>query len=249
MRRLKRRDGNEMISYRLTAQTGDVRGAVSFPIAELRPTLQPLYTVPIPHGDAGSDGSFRHQLALITEFQGDAGRLLSEGEYNDTLTGLVVSIHEGTDCGLLLWGPPADSLGAAANFTSALRVPGSCNFSTVVNINFGTVTDLLTLPQANGSVRIICTPSAGAITLTANGGTHVNFFFHRNMQILAPPPGVNNFISYDLFKPDGTLFYTTDSISLAGSATVVIAGKVLGNGGAFPRAGDYTDSVILTLTY
>lgn len=124
-RLLRRRGGNETIEYRVTAQTGSVPSALPIPVGELGPTAQPLYTVSVNHGESGT-ASFRHQFALVTEFQPIASRYLPEGEYADTLSGLSASVHEGNDCGFLLWGPPTDSLGTAADVSTTLRVPASC---------------------------------------------------------------------------------------------------------------------------
>ena len=251
LRRLKRRGGNEMIAYRLTAQTGDVRGAVSFPVGELRQTLQRVYTVQVGGSDVGTEGSFRHQLALVTEFQGTGEEIVAGGDYSDTLTGLVISIHEGGDCGFLLWGPPADSLGAAAKVGTSLEVDSGCLINITQNIDFGSVTGIRSdLEATPGSIDVRCNDGISYQVGMRDGENATSTT--RRMALLGGPTG---FVPYQLILPDGKQWSSKGS-TIPGSSfivapdgavhTISVRGRILA-GTALPSVGDYSDAVIVEI--
>lgn len=252
LRRLQRRQGPETIDYRLSARVGDVPNAIAIPIGNLKPVLQPLYTVPIGHGETGSV-SFRHQLAFITEFQGVGGRFLPEGEYNDTITGLSVSVHEGADCGFILWGPPNDSLGSAAEFSTAVRVPATCALSVTDAVDFGVVSDAQKGQRENGALSVQCSPGT-SYTLELGDG---NFASGGTRRMALEGAAATDYLAYELLQPGGSAWS-------GGGSTV--AGSALGGTGAgtaqtipviaeippgteAPRPGRYHDTVVVRLNY
>ena len=253
-RRLRRRGGNETIEYRLTAQTGSVPSALPIPIGELRPTPQPLYTVSIDHGESGTV-LFRHQFALVTEFQPIAGRTLPEGEYADTLTGFAASVHEGNDCGFMLWGPPTDSLGTAADVSTTARVPASCTIAVTDSIEFGIITNPQNEQREDGALAVQCSPGT-AYKLELGDGNHADGGTRRMVLDGASGNG-SDYLAYQLLQPDGSAWNATGS-AIGGS---VLAGTGLGTpqsikvtgrlapGMPLPRPGRYADSVIVTLIH
>lgn len=254
LRRLQRRQGRETIEYRLSARIGDVPNALAIPISDLKPTLQPLYTVPIGHGDAGSV-SFRHQFALITEFQSVGGHFLPEGEYGDTITGLSVSMHEGTDCGFVLWGPPNDSLGAAAEFSTTVRVPATCALSVADAVDFGVVADARKGQRENGAISVQCSPGAG-YTLELGDGNFVSGGTRR-MALDGAAVAATDYLAYELLQPNGSAWSGGGS-SVIGSAlggsgagtlqTIQIIAQIP-PGTVAPRPGRYHDVVVVKLNY
>ena len=254
IRRLQRRQGRETIEYRLSARIGDVPNALAIPISDLKPALQPLYTVPVGHADTGTV-SFRHQFALVTEFGGVGGRFLPEGEYGDTITGLSVSLHEGTDCGFVLWGPPNDSLGSAAEFSTTVRVPATCALSVTDAVDFGVVADTLKGQRENGGISVQCSPGA-AYTLElgdgnfASGGT-------RRMALEGGAAAATDYLAYELLQPDGSA-WSGGSSSVTGSAlggtgagtaqALTVAAQIR-PGTEAPRPGRYHDTVVVRLNY
>lgn len=253
-RRLRRRGGNETIEYHLTAQTGSVPSALPIPIGELRPTLQPLYTVPVGHGESGTV-SFRHQFALVTEFQPIAGQTLPEGEYADTLSGLSASVHEGNDCGFLLWGPPDDSLGAAAEVSTTVRVPASCTLAVTDSIDFGIIANPQNEQREDGALAVQCSPGT-AYKLELGDGNHVDGGTRR--MALEGTAGIgSDYLAYQLLQPDGSPWNAAGSSvsggALSGTGTGIQQSlKVTGRiapGTIFPRPGRYADAVIVTLIH
>lgn len=261
LRQLKRRGGKEMIAYRLTARTGDVPGAVSFPMTVLGPMLTPVYTLMVGNapgnGDVEGSKTFRQQLqlAFLTEFQGMGTELVASGEYEDTLTGLVISIHEGTDCGLLLWGPPNDSLGTAANFTSALKAGDTCALIVTSNVNFGTVStiaDFQSTRIATGGFVLQC---VAPVTYTIGLDNGNNFTGRlpapRNMA-----SGTNR-IPYELLKPDRSAWGNVGLSTVQGSVLsspsntpFVVTGRIMaGTVTTLPPPGTYLDTVVIRASF
>jgi spore coat protein U-like protein len=254
IRYLRRRGGQETLEYRLTAQTGSVPSALPSPIADLRLTTQPLYTVSINHGDVGTV-SFRHQFSLVAEFQAIVGRFLPEGEYADMLAGLSASVHEGNDCGFLLWGPPADSLGAAGDVSTTVRVPGSCSLAVTDSVDFGVLTNPQSEQRDDGTIAVQCSPgTAYRIELSdgnsASGGT-------RRMVRDDAKGSPADYLAYQLLQPDGSSWGAAGSAIggnvLTGSGVGTLqAIKVTGRiapGTPSSRPGRYADSVIVTLIH
>lgn len=253
-RALRRRGGTETIGYRLSAQPGNVASALPFPISALMPTPQPLYTATIEHGDAGTM-AYRLEFALLTEIQGLAGRILPEGEYGDTLTGLSTSIHEGRDCGFLLWGPPMDSLGSIAELAPTLTVPAACSISVANAINFGLVPSTATAIRDAGALAVQCSPGTRYLLELGDGNDPAGGT--RRMGLLGPTgQGIRN-LAYELLKPDGTRWAGTATkvpgspFAGTGDGTVqaiVVTGQIPA-GTPLPMPGEYRDSVIVTLDY
>lgn len=245
LRRLKRRGGNEMIAYRLTAQTGNVPGAVSYPIGELRPTPQALYTAQAGGGEAGTDGTFRHQLALITEFQGIGKTLIAAGEYADTVTDLVISIHEGADCGLLLWGPPSDSLGTAANLVTALAVPNECSVDdgfTIID-DFGVIAETPTINSRTATISIVTSCNTGfSGGFSVSNGNNVLGGVNRMKRVGGAPafiPYTSTTSQVNIVSPPGSPFNRSRFTFVAKIAA----------GTPTPPAGQYQDTRIATFSY
>ncbi len=253
-RRLRRRGGTETIEYRLTGQTGNVPSALPVPIGDLRPTPQPLYTVSVDHWESGIV-SFRHQFALVTEFQPIAGRTLPEGEYADTVTGFAASIHEGNDCGFLLWGPPNDSLGTAADVSTTIRIPASCSIAVTDSIDFGIIANPQNEQRDDGAFAVQCSPGT-IYKLELGDGNHADGGTRR-MTLDGASGNSSDYLAYQLLKPDGTPWNATGS-AISGS---VLAGTGLGTpqsvkvtgriapGTPLPRPGRYSDTVIVTLIH
>lgn len=254
VRYLRRRGGSESIEYRLTAQTGSVASALPAPTTDLRPTAQPLYTVSINHADGGT-ASFRHQFAFVTEFQPIAGRFLPEGEYTDIVVGLSASVHEGNDCGFLLWGPPVDSLGAAGDVTTIVKVPASCALAVTDPVAFGIIANPADEQREDGALSVQCSPgTAYRIELgdgnNAEGGTRRM----ANVDTGGSPVG---YLAYELLQPDGTPWSGAGSPIrggvLPGSGVgtpqaIKVTGRIA-PGTPSPRPGRYADSVIVTLVH
>lgn len=251
-RRLQRRQGREAIEYRLNARIGDVPNALAIPIGDLKPVLQPLYTVAIAHGDAGPV-SFRHQFALVTEFQGVGGRFLPEGEYGDTIAGLSVSVHEGADCGFVLWGPPNDSLGSAAEFSTTVRVPATCALSVTDAVDFGIVADARKGQRENGTIAVQCSPGTNYMLEMGDG----NFASGGTRRMALESAAASNYLAYTLLQPDGSA-WSGGSSSVTGTA---LAGTGAGTaqtipviaeippGTEAPPPGRYHDTVVVRLNY
>ena len=252
LRRIRRQDGKETIEYRLTAEPGSVPGALPFATSALGPTLQPLYTVAIDHGDTGSV-SFRHQIALLTEFERIAGLFLPDGDYADSLSGLAISIHDGKDCGFLLWGPPDDSLGGAADVTIAARIPPSCALGVTDAIDFGVVDNPGVGKREDGTLSVQCSPGT-AYKLEMGEGNNAAGGTRR---MLLEGGSASDVLVYRLLQPDGQAWTSAGSAIAGGilsgmgsgtSESITVTGEIPA-GTPTPRPGTYRDTVIVNLIY
>lgn len=250
---LRRANGNETINYRLRAAAGSVPGAIPFPPPDLAPTVLPVYTLQL-GGQAAGAGTIRHQFALLAELEPLPRRFLAEGEYGENIDGFAVSIHEGSDCGPLLWGPPNDSIGPAANYELSVRLPATCSIDAVEPIQFGVLEDFGRDQLKSGTIGVRCSPGASYLLELGDGTNPSNGT--RRMTSDAQPGASNPVLAYDLLKPDGESWAGRNS-AVAGEAlggvgtgvreTIAVTARI--PAGPPPAPGTYRDAVIATLVY
>lgn len=246
--------GNTRVHYSLSAEPGNVPNVQPQSFDAITPTLQPLYSVIIQNQAEGTQ-TFRHQFKLVTEFEPLTRRGLDAGDYGDLLSGFVVSIHEGNNCGPVLWGPPNDSLGELANLPIAARLAPECDFVINTNLDFGTASTSVAGRKAEGKITLVCLTNLPTVTLSMGTGNSPSTGpgpLTRQMQ-RADGKAV---IPYQILKPDGTEWSQAGSI-IPGSAldvpgiegsTVSIAGMIP-DGTPLPPTGIYSDAVIITLGF
>lgn len=250
---LRRNDSVETIDYRLRAETGSVPGALPSPPSDLTASLQPVYSVQVGQPDSGS-GTFRHQVILVAETEPLPGRFLGEGEYAETVSGIVISIHEGRDCGPLLWGPPDDSLGPYADYSIAVRIPATCSINVVEPIRFGILDDFSREQIKTGGLGVRCSPGSAYLVELGEGNNPASG--KRRMTREEGPGAPGSVLGYELFKANGERWSANGSLiegsALSGTGTGVLDILPVNAripSGQPPLPGTYRDAVIATLVY
>lgn len=254
VRQVRSATGNTLVHYALTAEPGNVPNIQPQPFDALTPSLKPLYSVMIQTGAEGTQ-TFRHQFKLVTEFESLTRRGLDPGDYTDLLSGFVVSIHEGGNCGTVLWGPPSDSPGELASLPVAASLTPQCDFVVERMLDFGTASLSVAGHKADGLVTLACLTNLPTVTISMGTG---------NSPATGPGPIVRQMmrsdgkatIPYMILKPDGTEWSQAGSIipgtpldvpGIEGMA-VPIAG-LIPEGTALPPTGSYSDAVVITLGF
>lgn len=261
IRRAKHQAADNYVEYLLNAEMGMVPGGRPRPMNMLATGLTPVYTVSLNNAEAGMQ-QFRQQFFLVTQFQALKQRGISAGDYQDTLEKFVVSIHDGSDCGELLWGPPKDMIGALEMLSVAAKIDPECAVQVRQAVDFGSIATEIAGQTASGAVQLNCFTSQSAASISMGTGNNPgmgNNGMTRRMRLEGPqgaPETSASFVPYVLLKPDGSEWSETGS-SIPGSA-LVIEGKdqtvvpVLARipaGTPRPAPGDYSDSVIVTLGF
>lgn len=246
--------GNTRVHYALSAEPGNVPGVQPYPFDALTPTLKPLYTVAIQSNVEGTQ-NFRHQFKLVTEFEPLSRRGLDAGDYADLLNGFVVSIHEGSTCGTLLWGPPNDSLGELANLPVAATLAPQCDFVVNTSLDFGTASISVAGRKADGLITLACLTNLSTVTISMGTGNSPSTGPGPTTRQMQRADGIT-FIPYLILKPDGTEWSQKGSMILGSAldapgiegSTISITG-VIPDGTALPPTGSYSDTVIITLGF
>lgn len=202
---LRRSGGSETIAYKLFARPGQVPGAQPAFADERQQALRPVYTVNIDR-PIGGVNSFLHQFVITTEIRKNAGVVLPEGSYVETIDGMVASLHDGSDCGPVLWGPNDGGLGAAAQFRTELNVTGSCSVSVSRPLSFGSVTEVTPALRANGAIDVQC-PDGVAYTVEMSVGLNADSGSRR---MVYPGEKDQFYLPYTILKPDGSEWGSDD---------------------------------------
>lgn len=132
------------------------------------------------------------------------------------------------------------------NFGAALEVAttkGAGTLGSTANVD----------ADSGTTISVICTNGSSA-TITADGGANALSAIGgaaRAMKIV----GTTDYLSYDLYTASGrtTKLSTANSIAYTGTglatATATIFGRISGANLAVAKAGIYTDTVAMTITY
>lgn len=254
VRQVRSTAGNTLVHYALTAEPGNVPNIQFRPLDALTPSLKPLYSVMIQTSTEGTQ-AFRHQFKLVTEFEPLMRRGLDPGDYADLLSGFVVSVHQGGNCGMVLWGPPNDSLGELANLAIAANLMPQCDFVVSRMLDFGTATTSVGGRKADGLITLACLTNLPNVTISMGTG---------NNPATSPGPATRQMsrsdgkatVPYLILKPDGTQWSQAGSL-IPGAPldvpgiegmTVPIAGRIP-EGTPLPPTGSYRDAVVITLGF
>jgi spore coat protein U-like protein len=254
VRQVKSVTGDSRVHYSLTAEPGNVPDIQPFPSDTLSPVLKPLYTVAIP-GDAPGVRTFRHQFKLVTEFETLTLRGLDPGDYADMLSGFVASIHDGDNCGMLLWGAPRDPLGELGNLAIAASLAPQCGFLVNTNLAFGVASISVAGHKAQGSMTLVCLTNLPNVRISMGPGNAPSTSSAPVRRQMQRSDG-KAFIPYLILKPDGTEWSQVGSI-IPGTPLDVpgLEGAMIGIGGMIPAdapmppTGDYSDAVVITLEF
>jgi len=246
--------GNTRVHYALTAEPGNVPNVQPQVLDALSPTLKPLYSAMIQTNGPGQQ-TFRHQFKLVTEFEALTSRGLDAGDYGDLLSGFVVSVHQGGNCGPVLWGPPNNAIGQLANLPIAANLTPQCDFLINRKLDFGTATVAVAGQKADGLLTLSCLTNLPNVTISmgtgnnpATGGGPVTRQMRRSDGTATIP--------YLILKPDGTEWSQAGSI-IPGTPldvpgiegmSVPISG-LIPQGTPLPPTGNYSDAVIITLGF
>lgn len=254
VRQVKSATGGTLVHYGLTAEPGNVPDIQPFPFDTLSPALKPLYTVVIPGGSTGSQ-TFRHQFRLIAEFEALTRRGLDPGDYADMLNGFVASIHDGSNCGMLLWGAPKDALGELSSLPIAASLAPQCGFVVNTNLAFGTASISVAGQKAQGSITLTCLTNLPSVRISMGPGNSPAMDSGPIRRQMQRADG-KAFIPYLILKPDGTEWSQTGSI-VPGTPLDVpgIEGTAISIGGMIPietplpPTGNYSDAVVIMLEF
>lgn len=150
----------------------------------------------------------------------------------------------------------ADAATATGTLGVSIKIVGGCVINSVDDITFAD-TDLIAnpTPTANGAVHVTCTSGHSyTIGLGAGSGSGATVA-ERKMTIQG---GGSDTISYSLYQDSGyaTVWGDTTSgspnvVGSTGTGTpqdFIVYGKIIAPGAA-PVAGDYSDTVAVTVTY
>jgi spore coat protein U-like protein len=173
---------------------------------------------------------------------------------------------------LLLADAPAQAASISKTFNAKASVTANCLMSAVGDLSFGAydpvVANATTGLSGNTSFTLTCTRgSSPVISLSvANANFAKNLAGKRAMNNGTTAPAAGNYLSYDLFVPNGvgdastaapSVVYWGDntsgtstfspSVPTVASQTVTIFGTV--PPGQDVAAGNYTDSVTATVNY
>ncbi len=254
MRQVRSVTNGSRVHYSLTAEPGNVPDIQPFPFDALSPTLKPLYTVTIPGGATGTQ-TFRHQFKLVAEFEALRLRGLDPGDYVDTLNGFVASIHDGDNCGMLLWGAPRDPLGELGNLSVAASLAPRCGFVVNANLAFGVASLSVAGRKTQGWMTLVCLTNLPNVRISMGPGNAPSTGSAPVRRQMQRADG-KAFIPYLILKPDGTEWSQEGSM-VPGTPLDVpgLEGSVLAIGGMIPAdapmppAGDYGDAVVITLEF
>jgi spore coat protein U-like protein len=254
VRQVKNVKGGTRVHYSLTAEPGNVPDIQPFPFDTLSPLLKPLYTVGIPGGTPGTQ-TFRHQFRLVTEFEALTRRGLDPGDYADMLNGVVASIHDGDNCGMLLWGAPRDPLGELGNLAITANLAPRCGFVVNTNLAFGVASLGVAGQRAQGLMTLVCLTNLPSVRVSMGPGNAPSTNLGPVRRQMQRADG-KAFIPYVILKPDGTEWSQEGSL-VPGTPLDVpgLEGAMLSIGGLIPAdaplppTGDYSDAVVITLEF
>ncbi len=152
---------------------------------------------------------------------------------------------------------PAMAGTATSNLDVSANVPVSCNISTSP-LAFGAYDPIGTNASNNhklmsGNVTTTCTKDA-AVKITLGQGSNPSASSSDTIPERRLKDGNNNYLSYQIFKESqlASIWGNTEEVSLAvtGTGSAVsntIYGRILGGQNA--PAGNYTDTIVATVTY
>ncbi len=252
-RRVKSSKGNTLVRYMLGAEIGEVPSARPFNFEAITPSLQPLYSVLIESSAAGMQ-SFRHQFKIVSEFEPLTQRGLDAGSYGDMLSNFMVSIHEGDNCGTLLWGAPRDPLGELGNLSVLASLEPQCGFSVLANLDFGTLSQGVAGQKASGRLALSCLTNLPSVKISMGPGNQPSETMPISRMMKSMDGKAQ--VPYLIFKPDGTEWSQNGSmvpgspldIEGVDGLTVPIAGLIPADT-PMPPTSDYSDSVVVTLDF
>ncbi|WP_219892958.1 spore coat protein U domain-containing protein [Aquisediminimonas profunda] len=246
--------GNTRVHYALTAEPGNVPNVQPQVLDALTPALKPLYSVMIQTNGPGQQ-TFRHQFKLVTEFEALTRRGLDAGDYGDLLSGFVVSIHQGGNCGPVLWGPPNNAIGELANLPIAARLAPQCDFLINRKLDFGTTSVSVAGQNADGLITLSCLTNLPNVTISMGTGNNPATSGGPVTRQMRRSDGAAT-IPYLILKPDGTEWSQSGSI-IPGTPldvpgiegmSVPISG-LIPQGTPLPPTGNYSDAVIIMLSF